>query len=310
MEKYLRIPVSSSQMERVSQTYGVMLNMDSDYLSTGCSVLDEQIASFESNLSEEEAIYCMVDGSMLPTREGEGSNDWKEVKLGRLFGSSGIEKVDKHHNKIKHSAYVADLGNSSDFCKKMDSALRGLETQVKRQLIFINDGGQWIWNWINTSYPDSVQILDYYHALEKLSNCGKLIFPNPLDFKKWLDRQKDRLFLDQVNEIIVELGQYVASATNVSKANEIQKTLNYIQKHEQRMLYKTFIDKGFLIGSGPIESAHRVVLQKRLKQSGQRWSKDGAQNIINLRVVSQANQWHKVVDIVKYNENITYKNAA
>jgi hypothetical protein len=310
MEKYLRIQVSSSQMERISQTYGALLDSDSDYLSTQSSVLASQISSFETNLSESEAIYCMVDGSMLPTREGAENNDWKEVKLGRLFGSQGIETVDKHHNAIKHSAYVADLGNSSDFCKKMDSALLGLETEVKRQLIFINDGGQWIWNWINTKYPDSVQILDYYHALEKLSTCGKLIFSNPLDFTKWIDRQKERLFLDQVSEVIVELAKYVASITHVSKANEIQKTLNYIQKHEQRMLYKTFIEKGYLIGSGPIESAHRVVLQKRLKQSGQRWTKVGAQNIINLRVLSQANQWDKVVEIIKYKENETYIKAA
>jgi hypothetical protein len=310
IEKYLRIEVSSSQMERVSQTYGKLLDSDCSYLSTEHSVLEAQIETFELNLVDSEHVYCMVDGSMIPTREGEEKNDWKEVKLGRIFGSAGVEVVDKHHNNIKHSAYVADLGNSIDFCKKMDVALLRLENEVKRKLIFINDGGQWIWNWVSTNYPESVQILDYYHALEKLSACGKLIFSDPLVFSNWLDRQKERLFLDQVGDIALELVTIIASTTNVSKAGEIQKTLNYIQKHKQRMLYKTFFEKGYLIGSGPIESAHRVVLQKRLKQSGQRWTKDGAQNIINLRVVSQANQWDKVIETIKYNEILTYNYAA
>ena len=34
-------------------------------------------------------------------------------------------------------------------------------------------------------------------------------------------------------------------------------------------------------GSGAIESAHRTIVQKRMKQSGQRWSNKGAQNMLN-----------------------------
>lgn len=39
-----------------------------------------------------------------------------------------------------------------------------------------------------------------------------------------------------------------------------------------------------IFGSGAIELAHRKVIQKRMKQSGQRWGKAGAQNMLNLRV--------------------------
>ncbi len=40
-----------------------------------------------------------------------------------------------------------------------------------------------------------------------------------------------------------------------------------------------------IIGSGAIESAHRTLVQKRMKRSGQRWSWKGAQHILNLGVV-------------------------
>ncbi|MBK7634691.1 MAG: hypothetical protein IPJ13_10645 [Saprospiraceae bacterium] len=36
------------------------------------------------------------------------------------------------------------------------------------------------------------------------------------------------------------------------------------------MDYPKYIKSGLLIGSGAIESAHRTVLQKRMKQSGQK----------------------------------------
>lgn len=49
------------------------------------------------------------------------------------------------------------------------------------------------------------------------------------------------------------------------------------------MIYKTFKEKGYVIGSGPIEVAHRSVIQQRMKLSGQKWSIKGANAIANLR---------------------------
>jgi len=40
-----------------------------------------------------------------------------------------------------------------------------------------------------------------------------------------------------------------------------------------------------IIGSGAIESAHRTLVQKRVKRSGQLWSWKGAQHMPNLLVV-------------------------
>ncbi|MFO8143134.1 MAG: ISLre2 family transposase, partial [Dehalococcoidales bacterium] len=56
---------------------------------------------------------------------------------------------------------------------------------------------------------------------------------------------------------------------------------------------------GLLIGSGAIESAQRNVVQKRMKQSGQRWTIKGAQQIVNLRVYHQSNKWEYVTEIIK-----------
>lgn len=64
------------------------------------------------------------------------------------------------------------------------------------------------------------------------------------------------------------------------------------------MLYKSYKDRGLLIGSGPIESAHRFVLQKRMKQSGQKWTKKGGQAIANIRIFHLNNQWENVVSLI------------
>ena len=54
-----------------------------------------------------------------------------------------------------------------------------------------------------------------------------------------------------------------------------------------RMKYKQYRAIGCgIIGSGAIKSAHRTVVQKRMKLSGQRWSIKGAKNMLRLRVIS------------------------
>ena len=66
------------------------------------------------------------------------------------------------------------------------------------------------------------------------------------------------------------------------------------------MNYQDYVKIGCgIIGSGAIESAHRTLVQKRMKQSGQRWSRKGAQHMLNLRVVRKNNDWNKIIELAK-----------
>ena len=66
----------------------------------------------------------------------------------------------------------------------------------------------------------------------------------------------------------------------------------YCVKEIKKMDYPKFIKQGLFIGSGAIEATHRNVTQKRLKLSGQCWSIEGAQNIINLRTLNMSGRWN------------------
>jgi len=80
--------------------------------------------------------------------------------------------------------------------------------------------------------------------------------------------------------------------------NAIKKTiLTYYENNRSRMLYGSYRKQGLLIGSGPIEAAHRNVIQKRLKLARQRWSKKGAQWIANLRVYRKSKRWNKIIEL-------------
>ncbi|MCB0841462.1 MAG: hypothetical protein KDD99_32555, partial [Bacteroidetes bacterium] len=88
---------------------------------------------------------------------------------------------------------------------------------------------------------------------------------------------------------------------NQLAARAREKLLGYYWNHYHRMQYQSFQEKGLLIGSGPIESAHRTVIQQRLKRSGQRWITTNAQKVCNLRVANLSNKWNLMIDLVMQN---------
>ena len=105
------------------------------------------------------------------------------------------------------------------------------------------------------------------------------------------------LLTDNVSNVIKTVVETIPKTTEAKKAHEA--LVSYYTNNQTRMLYGTYKAKGYCLGSGAIESAHRNVVQQRLKLSGQRWSKKGAQQIVNLRAYYKSNKWEQVVELIK-----------
>jgi hypothetical protein len=90
-----------------------------------------------------------------------------------------------------------------------------------------------------------------------------------------------------------------------SVEEERRKVLNYLNKNAYRMNYPQYIKRGLYIGSGAIEASHRTVVQQRMKRSGQRWTQERVQNMLNLKVVNLSGKWSSIVNLMR-----NYKNAA
>lgn len=276
------IEVNSKQIERVCHHYGEQIEeIQAQSIASGAAP-----AYFKADFQN--YYYAMLDGAMLLTREEK----WKELKLGRIFKGRDIVKVSKNRNLLTDSLYVAHLGEHTDFLKKFEHYLDQL-----RSLIFIADGAPWIWKWIEANYPESIQILDFFHAKEHLCHFAKIYFSNATEYTEWTKIQSDLLLDDQVKQVIKNIEGL--PKTRKCEVEQSRKALiNYYNTNSKRMMYKTFREKGLLIGSGPIESAHRNVIQHRLKLSGQRWTKEGLQQMANLRVAYKSNRWIEIVDFI------------
>jgi len=86
---------------------------------------------------------------------------------------------------------------------------------------------------------------------------------------------------------------------SAKQKEEYSKLKTYINKNKSKMKYPEYIQKNLLIGSESIESVHRTVLQKRMKQSGQRWSKEGLHNMIKLRTAGMSGYWNEIQLLIR-----------
>jgi len=59
--------------------------------------------------------------------------------------------------------------------------------------------------------------------------------------------------------------------------------VRYYRTNSHRMKYRQLRAEGLPIGSGAVESAHRHVLQTRMKRAGQRWTMPNARRMARLR---------------------------
>ena len=238
-------------------------------------------------------VYVQVDGSMLLTREEK----WKEVKVGRMFFDSALYQLSPKRRWIKNSLYIAHLGSHEAFEMKM-SRLVDPYYEKPEQLVFVTDGASWISSWINAEYPKATQILDFYHAMEHLGHFAKAHFKESLERDYWIEENRTRLKTQGVKcvmKVIKEL-----HITKKQTKQERKMLLQYYRKNQYRMNYPEYLEKGYLIGSGAIEAAHRTLVQKRMKLSGQRWSKNGAQKMLNLRALHMSQRWDEVENLFRY----------
>ena len=275
MEKLLRIPSSPMQLHReVTKTADAVAQM-----------VERETPSVA--LATNEKVYAMLDEGMLFTRPSE----WKEAKIGRVFKETAIHQLSEKRKEIRESEYVAHLGNHKDFEAKM-SLLTDKYEGLGSRLVFVNDGAKWIWNWIEAEYPKATQILDFYHAKEYLGTFAGFYFRDKNERLQWIESTGNLLKTKGVSPVI----EVIKKMEKKTKTIEEQKAklLSYYSNNRHRMDYPAYIRQGLLIGSGAIEAAHRTISQKRLKQSGQRWSIVGAQNVLNLRVLNKSKRWKEI----------------
>lgn len=145
---------------------------------------------------------------------------------------------------------------------------------------------------MNIGRVDAV-ILDFYHVTEHLGDLARALYPGDESARKeWLEPLCHRLKHEGGRVVLEALGSLVPDGRE--SVREVQgEVVGYFENHAHQMDYPSDRAKGWAIGSGPIESARRTVIGKRMKNGGMRLGEGGADEMCHLRALfaSGEQQW-------------------
>jgi hypothetical protein len=138
-----------------------------------------------------------------------------------------------------------------------------------------------------------VRVVDYFHASERLWKMADALFGTGPTAKAWARRMQKALKKPNGIKRVLNSAAALRSRHKLTKAGkkEFNKAYNYLRARTKFMRYAAYKKVGIPRGSGVTEAACKTIYTQRLKLSGMRWKKAGAQTILNLRVLLLSGVW-------------------
>jgi Uncharacterised protein family (UPF0236) len=154
----------------------------------------------------------------------------------------------------------------------------------------VGDGAPWIADPVAQHFgPPGRYLLDFYHLCEYLAAASHICAPD--EAKTWFAQQKRRLKQHHIAAVLKALQPFLEPEAIPDKTAPVRAAHRYISNRLTQLDYKGAIADQLPIGSGEIESAHRYVIQQRLKRAGTWWNINHAKAMLALRVLRANQDW-------------------
>lgn len=235
--------------------------------------------------------------------------------------------VDRKSGQIVHLGGEYTWGD----CREVAARFRTLVAELvptdeaTPQVVLLTDGMEWIRTHVFPEMPaDTVFILDFYHAIEHVAQYARDRFgAGTKKAKAWYAKIRRQLYgkrgytrskrskrrgprkeqTAQRGQKTVHLSenrhgagealarQLIEEVVPEAHAKQLDALLHYISENADRMDYPRYRERGIGVGSGAMESLHRIASQMRLKLAGARWLAENALAILNTRMMIIAERW-------------------
>jgi len=243
-------------------------------------------------------LIAETDGSMIPvvqtgTADAEGSRQdrrktrqvfWKEAKLSLVRRSDEITPL-----------FAVTLGDATAAGADLKRLAEAAGFNKHCRVHGLGDGAPWIVDQMEQQFGARCDYLvDFYHVCDYLAAAKGCASNDP----DWMTRQKARLKTGQLPAVMIALAPFQEPESVPADQAPVRKCYRYLANRPGQFNYQAALKAGLPIGSGEVESAHRYVIQKRLKLPGAWWKPENAQAMLNLRVTRANGAWNRYWDAI------------
>jgi hypothetical protein len=237
-------------------------------------------------------LVLATDGCQAPQRDG-----WHEVKVATVYTNESRAQTAGGRGKVLVKEYLASLDAAQAWGESLRQTGELWKAGQAKRVVIMGDGAPWIWNLAEEHFPQAIEIVDYYHAVEHLWDAGESLWGNrdtSAATKGWVRHNRRLLKKGRVDLVIVaiERGQKQrASHMSETAAKTVRRNLDYFRTNRHRMQYDRYRRLKLPIGTGAVEGSCKFVVQSRFKKPGARWSESGLRQMLALKLARLNNQW-------------------
>jgi hypothetical protein len=232
-----------------------------------------------------EWIIAEADGTMLPIVETSTAPAQADKRKHRTlrWQEARVLTAQAHGTSTTH--YDATLGEVAEAGSRWSQVAHAAGWAISTQIHVVGDGAPWIADQAQTRFgANSRYLLDLYHVCDYLA----AVWPNE---KTTVERHRDQLKTGEVECVLTALRARLEPPDTPEPNAPARAALRYLENRRHQLDYPAALRAGLPVGSGQIESAHRHLLQSRLKLAGAWWTQANAHNMTQLRVTRANHHW-------------------
>ena len=294
LRKACGLRLSESTVERTTENAGERL---AKLLEERVQFGEDQPWEWERDASGKTCAYASLDATGIRQQGAGGARaDGRMAYVGMIYNARGASRtLERRKAQMPHQVrYLAGFYELDALGLQLRRQAAQVGWDDAQQQIAISDGGSGLEDFFRKNFPRAEVILDFWHAKEYLVEFAKAWYGDQSDQgQAWLDERCHQLKHEGGAAVRAHLEVLDASPRSAAVQESHRITMNYFGNHEHKMDYPRYVSQGWQIGSGPVESACKTVVNNRLKGSGMRWGESGSDAICHLRALflSERNQW-------------------
>ncbi len=284
------LQISESTVQRVAEEAGERLGK----LQAEDRVLGEPCDwDWQRDAEGKRCAYLSIDATGVP-HQGPGGvkADGRMAYVAMIYNADS--EYDSRRVKPHQVRYLAGFYELDELGLQLRRQARQVGWNKADRWIALTDGGAGLEPFVRNHFPGATVILDFWHASQHVAALARALHPTDDEsFQKLHASWCHQLKHEGGAALLTAWEQLDLSRQNAAAVASYREQANYVRSNLHRMDYPTYVARGWQIGSGPVESACKRVVNLRLKGPGMRWTSPGADAICHLRALflSEPTQW-------------------
>ena len=211
------------------------------------------------------------------------------------WSDRGPRRPPKQRHRLARRRYVATFGPSQQLGQQAKAAAQMLCSDPSRPVVMVADGAEWIKKEQGRHFPQATCILDWAHLWREVSHAiraaarAKPLAPRERDYQLYLHRSW--LWQGGVDQAVQGLRD-LGTGLPAEPSDAIHKAITYLE-HQRPWIgsYEHWRKLGYPVGSGMIERAVALVINRRMKKRGMRWRRVNGTAVVALRTDLLNEDW-------------------